>query len=178
MQVAGRDKVALALQTVAVFLHAVTGVKTAGETDGTRCPRLAKTYSIVVEKPLAASTFRRGKFVHKWQFVLFQRTYSIRGTFICTKAASTSQWTETICLYIFPICFENGQLPSPSQSPDRWYVQKEVQATNLGHGQRNHSCTSMATNRFRYSSHQITRVDMSLYIIQISVTRHALINLL
>ena len=41
MQVAGRDKVALALQTVAVFLHAVTGVKTAGETDGTRCPRPA-----------------------------------------------------------------------------------------------------------------------------------------
>jgi len=106
---------------VAVFLHAVTGVKTAGETDGTRRPRpaaaasvdntdtgpwvllLPKTYSIVVEKPLTASTFRRGKFVHEWQFVLFPKTYSIRGTFVCTKAASTSQWTETICLYIFPI---------------------------------------------------------------------------
>ena len=52
MQVAGRDKVALALQTVAVFLHAVTGVKTAGETDGTRCPRPAGPVGFIAPKNL------------------------------------------------------------------------------------------------------------------------------
>jgi hypothetical protein len=50
---------------VAVFLHAVTGVKTAGETDGTRCPR-----------PAAAAASVDNTDTGPW-VLLLPKTYSI-----------------------------------------------------------------------------------------------------
>jgi hypothetical protein len=77
-----------------------------------------------------------------------------------------SQFWNLYCVHIWCM-ISTWKWPAAKSVPitRRWH--KGGASNNYGHVQPYHVCTSMATNRFRYSSHQIPLVPICELIIQI-----------